>query len=79
MVRKVLNIRLVWMSGRHYLVATFLMGVVLYPLAGFWPSDILHTLCLAVSGAVIYFVILLAMKDQIVMETLATVHRKLKK
>lgn len=62
----------------HYVLACFLMVVVLYFESKYLTSSIINTFIMVISGATVYFVVLLIIKDDFFLSNIDVVLRKLK-
>ena len=79
LVRKEFSIKEVFYSSWHYLVAGGVMLALLKFLNGMLSASIVHTIMLVIAGALVYFTILLILKDSFFIENTKSVLRKIKK
>ena len=77
-VRKDLSVRKILLMAPRYLVAAALMLVLLYFEGMYLSSSIISTFIMILSGAVLYFVVLILMRDEFVLETLKRVLGRMK-
>lgn len=79
LVRKELSPWKIIKCGWHYFVAGGIMCVVLYSVRGGLSSSIINTLILVILGAIVYFVVLLIMRDSFFIDNVKSVVNKLKR
>ncbi len=72
-VRKELSICTILKSSVKYLIAGVIMGVVLFFESIWFPPSILYTLLMVASGAVVYLLSLLLLRDTFVISNLKTI------
>lgn len=64
-LRKDINVKQVFSYARNYVVAGLCMFIVLYFENNLLNASLLHTFCMVVSGVIVYFGILILLKDEI--------------
>lgn len=76
-VRKELSPGRVLSEGVHYYVAGAVMALVLWPICRWLSPSILHTAMIAVCGAAVYFLMLLAERDEFFLSNARNVLKRL--
>ncbi len=77
-VRKQLNLRKVLSFIPKYLISSLLMLMLLKLEEQYLPSSILSTLIMIVSGALLYFIVLIVLKDKLLLEFFSQIKTKMK-
>ena len=75
-VRKEISVKKVVLCGWHYYVAGVIMLILLFAEKRYLESSIINTLIMVVSGATVYFGILIFMKDEFLFENMKKVLSK---
>lgn len=75
-VRKELNPIYVLKEGTNYFIAGAIMSIVLVWLNGNLSPSILHTGCMVIIGGIIYFTVLLIMKDEFLLTNVNQICKK---
>jgi len=78
-VRKDLSLKEIFKTMIKPLIAGLLMGIVVWLLSGVVGVSILSTLLLVFVGMIVYAIIILLLKDELIKESLVGIKRKLKK
>lgn len=77
-MRKELCPKKIILCGRHYWLAGFVMFVVLYKMGKCLTPSIIHSVIMIISGSIVYFVLLLFLKDDFFLQQLKYILQKLK-
>lgn len=78
-VRKELSPLEILKCGTHYVIAGGVMFGVLLAIRGHFDASIIHTFTLVMTGAIIYFVTLFAMRDEFLLSNVSAILKKTKK
>lgn len=77
--RKVFSIKRILLCGWKNVIAGVLMFLVLYFVAGNWESSVINTLLIILIGCVIYFVLIIALRDEFIINLIKKLFSKIKK
>lgn len=76
-IRKELSFRKIILSSGHYLIAGGIMLILLKWMSSIFVPSIIHTIIMIVSGAVLYFSVLLVLRDAFLIDNVKNVYAKI--
>lgn len=79
MSRKEISVKLVLLSGSKYFISAMIMTITVFLISSLFSSSILNTFILIIIGIIIYFSILLLLKDEFILLFVQKIKNKIKK